>query len=1142
MNHLMIPSQITWHLAWSDLFILFQNLHTAICAKDSLQRVIFAGDNTIICQNLQRVWQQFIEDIADENGYVAEVDLMPVGSAIATHLNYTASDRSKKQLYSNDIGQLLQLPTEPPLLMSGVEAGVLMTAKNFLIWLNIQPDPFQAGNQPWNAPQNPFSNFNYELYPCWQVTLVLEPKLIRQVFKDAGLSAISPMLSEPREQIEQGPLALHHFWTCLLHQTQSATAAATLVTPASPAPCLLQPLLQQMPMGVFQANLDGSFSAVNPAFCQLIGYSEAQLLRLDLPSITEAEDFRLELELIQQVVHYNEQRIFEKRYRRADGSTVWAEVKLAFVGDSDDEDGFLLGFVTDLSDRRQIEVERLQAIQEIQQRQDRETLINNIAIRIRSAIDLPTMLHHAAAELNQALRADRVVIYQIAADGTGVCVSEAVNPLFSAMQGQVFGSDCIPPPFLDAYRTGRLWSVDDISQVSMSDCHRQMLEQVQVRSMVATGILSMDESLQPSQRQLWGLLAVHQCEFQRSWTSAELHLIEAVANQLAIALEQTKLLNELTRYTEELENRVNQRTRSLERSLKFEQFIRSLTECLYREFDENQLFQIIVQGLVSTLEVDACLVSLYNPEHHTLEVKFEAFSDQFATAKSCLGQQIDLDSLPVPVQAQHWNRYICDFNNNLEKLACLFQFALPEASHATKDCTPQWSQIIRPIMGVDHQVGMVLLLQLQAREFEADEVALVEQTTNYCAIALRQAHLYRQEHEQRLSAEYLRSFLEKSIDVYVEYDAQLRYKSLNPAGCALFGRELNEIIGKTNQDLLPHGAHDLEELVRQVFNTAEQVFVDHEILLPQGSRMFESVYAPITDPAGIVQRVIGVCRDITDFKHQWQLLEKQNHQLTETTRLKQEFVATTSHELRTPLTAILGFSNVLLQEFAGELNSRQKDYIERIYGSGQHLLELINDILDLSRLEAGKMELDCQVIYIADICEAVIGLLQERAANHGLSLVFELDPGVEWMVADPRRLKQMLLNLLMNAIKFTANGSVGLRIYRDECGPTQSPMDCLSLPKTFSSNGTMNGTKPSFIHFQVWDTGVGITEADQRSLFTPFTQLDSSLDRKHQGSGLGLVITQKLAELHGGSVSLQSAIGVGSQFTITLPLRTITDN
>jgi PAS domain S-box-containing protein len=1138
MNNLMLPSQISWRLAWSDLFSLFQSLHTSICTKDVLKQMIFGGQNTVICQNLQRVWQQVIDDFADGNGCISDTDLVPTEQVVTTQLSYSIASTSHS-VANLSACELTCHQTYVPLPPQNVEASVFIVTSNFCLWMQVQPDfstswkgEDSIGKVPLHRRDDP------EVSHRWQVTLVLAQQIIAQQIQDLNLTTIAPWLACADLSVEHWPSAVQQFWQHFLLTTQSCSLGKFAQGPLQTEQTLFTSVLQQMPIGMFQASLDGGILEVNTAFCQLTGYTPTQLTRLDLQAITQPEDFRLELEMIQQIVQHREQRIFEKRYCCLDSRVVWAEVKMLIVGDPEDDNSFLLGFVTDLSAQRQIEVERLQAIQEIQKRQDREVLLNNIVLRIRSVLDLPTMLQNAAQELNDALGTDRVVVYQIFPNHTGCCVSEAVNSGCTAMQGQTFSSDCMPPPHLEAYRTGRLWSVEDVSIADLSECHQQMLAQVEVKSMIATGILSMDDALEPNKRQLWGLLVVHQCSFTRQWTTDELHLVEAVANQLAIALEQTKLLNQLTVYTQELEDRVSQRTRSLERSLQFEQFIRSLTECLHREHNEDKLFQVVVKGLVSTLKVDACLVSLYNRQFNQFEVKFEAINHQLSSELTFLHQHFSLKGLSPELQNQFNDCQPHCVVGSSEMASLLMQLLLEENKQPLLYSASFSGALICPILGADQSMGLLLMLQSQPCQFDSAQIELIEQTANYCAIALRQTNLYYQEHEQRLSAEYLRSFLEKSTDVYVEYDPQLRYISINPAGCSLLGRPLEDIIGKTNHELLQTETHCLDQLIQQAFTTAEQVFVAHEVLLPDEQRTFESIYAPIADPSGTVQRVIGVCRDVTEFKNQWQLLERQNQQLAETTRIKQEFVATTSHELRTPLTAILGFSNVLLQEFWGELNIKQKNYIERIHESGQHLLELINDILDLSRLEAGRMELDLQTIYIADICEAVVGLIQERLVSQGLELEIDLAADVEWIVADPRRLKQMLLNLLANAVKFTPQGKVGLRVYCDRSDSNQlrgNSNQLLAEPSTHLA-GVSTPNLP-FIHFRVWDTGIGIAEADHRLLFSPFSQLDSSLARKHQGTGLGLVITQKLALLHGGYVTFNSKLGLGSTFTISLPIR-----
>lgn len=563
----------------------------------------------------------------------------------------------------------------------------------------------------------------------------------------------------------------------------------------------------------------------------------------------------------------------------------------------------------------------------------------------------------------------------------------------------------------------------------------------------------------------------------------------------------------------QLQTRLQQQTQVLAQTLRFDQLVRHLTETLCYDLDGDQVLQMATTGSVQALGVDGCYIGLITPAHY-LEVQFACLEGMGQPAPAHLPYRLRLEDLPAGCYQQLLLGQPWVVSHTVEP------WLAPQGRRQLANglaVVSSGAQLVGPILQGQRLVGVIVLVQQSAREFSPTEIQQLVQICDLCAIALRQSHLYHQEHQQRLSAEYFRSFLEKSIDVFVEYDSTFQYLSINPSGATLLGRPSSEILGRTNREILGSEVGvAMEVLIRQAFNTGEKVFVDHELLLPSGLRVFETIYAPITDPAGNCQRVIGVWRDVTEMRQQWQLLETQNHQLAETARLKEEFIATTSHELRTPLTAILGFSNVLLQEFFGELNLKQKDYVERIHSSGQHLLELINDILDLSRLEADRLELEPQLVFIPDVCEGALALVQERVAEQGLALEVEIDPALECMVVDPRRLKQMLLNLLTNAIKFTPTGKVGLRVYRSH----DPGYPCLK----------------ELVHFQVWDTGIGITEVDQKRLFAPFSQIDSSLVRKHQGTGLGLVITRKLAELHGGNIRLESLPGQGTRFTLSLPL------
>ena len=224
-------------------------------------------------------------------------------------------------------------------------------------------------------------------------------------------------------------------------------------------------------------------------------------------------------------------------------------------------------------------------------------------------------------------------------------------------------------------------------------------------------------------------------------------------------------------------------------------------------------------------------------------------------------------------------------------------------------------------------------------------------------------------------------------------------------------------------------------------------------------------------------------------------------------RAKSAFLATMSHELRTPLNAIMGLSQLLQQEVVGLMNDKQKEYIDCIYGNGVHLLSLINDILDLSKVEAGKEELSLQPLQVKDLCNYAISAVHERAEEKGLELTYSMDIKVDSCIADERRIKQMLLNLLTNAIKFTSKGKVSLQVIK----------------------------LPQGIAFQVCDTGIGIEPAQFKYLFEPFKQLDSRLNRQYEGMGLGLALTRKLARLHGGDVTVESNFQEGSRFTLLIP-------
>ncbi|HKI53128.1 MAG TPA: ATP-binding protein [Anaerolineales bacterium] len=241
-------------------------------------------------------------------------------------------------------------------------------------------------------------------------------------------------------------------------------------------------------------------------------------------------------------------------------------------------------------------------------------------------------------------------------------------------------------------------------------------------------------------------------------------------------------------------------------------------------------------------------------------------------------------------------------------------------------------------------------------------------------------------------------------------------------------------------------------------------------------------------------------------------LNQTNAELERANRAKDEFLANMSHELRTPLNSILGLSETLLEQMRDPLSDKQQKSLQIIESSGRHLLELINDVLDLSKIEAGQFDVYPQVVDVNALCRSSLSFVKEQAMRKSITLNFKEDDHVANIYADSRRTKQILVNLLTNAVKFTPErGEVNLQVLADE--------------------------EQDLIQFSVRDNGIGIAEDDLKRLFQPFVQVDSKLNRQFEGTGLGLSLVQKLTDLHGGSMSVESEVGKGSNFMVNLPWR-----
>ncbi len=364
------------------------------------------------------------------------------------------------------------------------------------------------------------------------------------------------------------------------------------------------------------------------------------------------------------------------------------------------------------------------------------------------------------------------------------------------------------------------------------------------------------------------------------------------------------------------------------------------------------------------------------------------------------------------------------------------------------------------------------------------------------------------------SEEKYRELVENANSIIAKFGKDGRIISMNDFGLKFFGYKEQELKGKNWIDtILPKiesNGKSLENLAAEIINDPDKYSISiNENIKKNGERVW--IYwnnKPIYDK-GILVGILSVGTDITERKKAEENLYEANKQLEEADRLKSIFLSSMSHELRTPLNSIIGFTGILLQGLAGDLNDEQKKQLGIIKNSSQHLLSLINDILDISKIEAGKIELDCEYFDLNEVMDELLLTFDTMAKDKNLKIEKTMPEKIT-LYNDKRRFKQIIINLVSNAIKYTNEGSVNITI---------KILDIKEL------------------EIKIIDTGVGIKKADLNRIFEPFQQLDEKLTKKVEGTGLGLHLVKKLLTLMKGTISLESEYGKGSVFTINLPLK-----
>ncbi|MBS0633663.1 MAG: PAS domain S-box protein, partial [Verrucomicrobia bacterium] len=384
---------------------------------------------------------------------------------------------------------------------------------------------------------------------------------------------------------------------------------------------------------------------------------------------------------------------------------------------------------------------------------------------------------------------------------------------------------------------------------------------------------------------------------------------------------------------------------------------------------------------------------------------------------------------------------------------------------------------------------------------------------------------------ERAARQQVDQILSSVTDAFVTLDREWRYRYVNDRAAQIFGRKKEDLIGRHIWTEFPASVGQPFQLAYERAMT-ERVQIQFEDYYAPYDRWFENRVYPSAEGISIV------FQDISERKRAERALreahEELEHKVARRTeelqealeraeaadRVKSAFLATMSHELRTPLNSIIGFTGIVLQGLAGPLNAEQTKQLGMVRGSARHLLELINDVLDISKIEAGQLEVRLEPFDLRASLDRTVALVRPMAERKGLELSCTVAPGTGEMVSDRRRLEQILLNLLNNAVKFTDRGSVTVTVRPvSDFRPAGAPAPVAA------------------VELRIADTGVGIKPQDLPKLFQPFRQIDSGLARIHEGTGLGLAICRRLVTLLGGTIAASSEWSRGSVFTVILPLQ-----
>lgn len=702
-------------------------------------------------------------------------------------------------------------------------------------------------------------------------------------------------------------------------------------------------------------SFDGHFRRINPAFCSITGYSAEEILATRYVDFLHPDDRLPTIDAVTKLMLGLPIYSYENRYRCKDGSYKWLDWSTIGLP----AEGVLYAVGRDITERKQMQAE-------LWQQAERERLVSTITQHIRQSLNLEDILQTTVAEVRQFLQADRVIVYHLQPDFTRTIVMEAVLPEWVSMQEERSPFLQFTETCLQHFQQGNIRAIDDIYTSGLPSVYIDAIAPFQVRAFLVVPILQ--------EKHLWGALVIHHCSRPWSWQPWEIDLLQQIATQVAIAIQQSELYEQVQSLNTHLEQQVEERTAQLKQSLDFEALLKRITDKVRDSLDEKQILQTAVQELAVGLGVECCDTGLYNLKDNTCTIQYE-YTLTLPPAQGSVVPMLDLPDL---------------FAQILQGRTVQFCRIFP---HPTRPINKRFAVLACPIFDDQGILGDLWLFKPSDASFSDPEIRLIQQVSNQCAIALRQAELY-------------------------------------------------------------------------------------------------------------------------------QASQAQVTQLETLNVLKDDFLSTVSHELRTPISNIkmaIEMLEVLLEPESSHLyhsdqlrgkRPQVQRYFQILQAECQKEIELINDLLDLQRLETGTQPLMLTTIRLQEWLPHLIEPFEARTQLQQQVLTVDIPADLPTVTSDLSSLGRIFTELLSNACKYTEAGErITVRV----------------------------STLQEMIYIDVSNTGVEIPAHELPLVFEKFYRVPNLDPWKHGGTGLGLALVKKLIAHLGGSVCVESASGQ-TRFSLELPL------